>query len=457
MFSRCPACQTVFRVRPEQLRAHQGQVRCGRCQATFNALDHLFEARGAVTPAATSTEAENPPPHAVDAPPRTNDTARRPLPDGQADAGVAERDIERFFILEDRDGEDVRQDELTLDIDAPDDGAFRPATAAEPTFDFGGSLDFEVPDRPLARRGPPAKSESRREPTGGEPETFPEFLDLSDLVPPAPDAQPPHDATPADHPVGPPLAERGRREPGIRAGTEDGGGPGLAAGRPEPARSTPERNEPAPTEPGPEGPLHTPRAAARSPAPPAASFAPDADESEIARLDAVYGAPARSPGRRWLLGLGIGVLLGALLVQATYLFREDLARRWPPLRPAFVAACERLGCTVPLPRVAGAISIEASDLQSEPGRPGRFLLQATMRNRAPHPLAHPHLELTLTDRQDRPLARRVLAPVEWVPAEALARGGLDQGFAPGRDLVLNLPFEAPGLDANGYRIYAFYP
>ncbi len=39
--TRCPACQTAFRVKPEQLRARQGKVRCGKCQTVFNALDSL--------------------------------------------------------------------------------------------------------------------------------------------------------------------------------------------------------------------------------------------------------------------------------------------------------------------------------------------------------------------------------------------------------------------------------
>lgn len=43
MFTRCPSCQTVFRVRPEMLRVAHGQVRCGRCDALFNALDSLAE------------------------------------------------------------------------------------------------------------------------------------------------------------------------------------------------------------------------------------------------------------------------------------------------------------------------------------------------------------------------------------------------------------------------------
>ena len=43
MRTRCPACNTVFRVTSDQLRAKAGKVRCGQCRALFNAFDELFE------------------------------------------------------------------------------------------------------------------------------------------------------------------------------------------------------------------------------------------------------------------------------------------------------------------------------------------------------------------------------------------------------------------------------
>jgi len=41
MRTRCPECGTVFRVTSEQLRLKAGKVRCGQCQAIFNAFDGL--------------------------------------------------------------------------------------------------------------------------------------------------------------------------------------------------------------------------------------------------------------------------------------------------------------------------------------------------------------------------------------------------------------------------------
>ncbi|MBX3702894.1 MAG: DUF3426 domain-containing protein [Steroidobacteraceae bacterium] len=43
MYTQCPKCRTVFRVTAEVLRAAQGEVRCGVCATTFDALANLSE------------------------------------------------------------------------------------------------------------------------------------------------------------------------------------------------------------------------------------------------------------------------------------------------------------------------------------------------------------------------------------------------------------------------------
>jgi predicted Zn finger-like uncharacterized protein len=43
MLTQCPNCQTTFRVTAEILRVAEGQVRCGRCQTQFDALESLIE------------------------------------------------------------------------------------------------------------------------------------------------------------------------------------------------------------------------------------------------------------------------------------------------------------------------------------------------------------------------------------------------------------------------------
>jgi predicted Zn finger-like uncharacterized protein len=58
LFTRCPECDTTFRVTDETLKKANGQVRCGRCASVFNAYAELHD------PTAKNFEPEAPKPHA---------------------------------------------------------------------------------------------------------------------------------------------------------------------------------------------------------------------------------------------------------------------------------------------------------------------------------------------------------------------------------------------------------
>ncbi|MFO0449274.1 MAG: DUF3426 domain-containing protein [Pseudomonadota bacterium] len=62
MFTQCPECGTIFRVTAAVLRTARGQVRCGVCDATFDALGYLTEdvEVDPVTGAAIATDATRP-------------------------------------------------------------------------------------------------------------------------------------------------------------------------------------------------------------------------------------------------------------------------------------------------------------------------------------------------------------------------------------------------------------
>lgn len=189
-------------------------------------------------------------------------------------------------------------------------------------------------------------------------------------------------------------------------------------------------------------------------APPPTAPASEREEPDLARLDAAYGrAPRRTHPVVRVLGalfaIGLTALLGA---QTVYLYRTEIARELPGLRPLLTEACAQVGCVVPYPQDAERIAIEASDLQAEPGRPGHYLLHATLNNRAEYPQRWPYLELTLTDAGDKPISRRVLAPAEWQRADTSA-----EAFPARTAIELRLPFQVPELAPTGYRIYAFYP
>jgi predicted Zn finger-like uncharacterized protein len=154
-----------------------------------------------------------------------------------------------------------------------------------------------------------------------------------------------------------------------------------------------------------------------------------------------------------LYGALIALLVAGIAAQALLEYRNALAAHAAFTRPMLAAACAVANCTVGPLHDAGALSIDASDLQADPAHRGLLKLTATIRNRASHPIAWPYLELTLTDASDNVVARRALAPTEYAGAAADPARGIPGN---GEDL-LTLFIDASQTSQAGYRLYLFYP
>lgn len=161
----------------------------------------------------------------------------------------------------------------------------------------------------------------------------------------------------------------------------------------------------------------------------------------------------------WTWGVASLLLLVVLAGQGSYFYRTELSVLVPTLQPYLEQYCAWLECTVPLPQRAELLSIETSDLQSDPAQPaGVITLTATVRNRAPFPQALPAFELTLTDTQDQPLASRILTPAQYLGAgKKSAADVVAQAIAPNQDINLKLYLDSGDLKAAGYRLFLFYP
>ena len=162
-----------------------------------------------------------------------------------------------------------------------------------------------------------------------------------------------------------------------------------------------------------------------------------------------------APRRRFGWALAALLALAAILAQLTYQYRTEIAVLVPETRPHLAAACAKLGCELRLPRRPKQMAIESSDLQAEGRGDNVIVLNAVLRNQAPFAQEYPSLELTLTDERDEAVARRVLAPADYlgnVAPEVIARG-----IGPRADAVLRVYIDASGLRAIGYRMYLFFP
>jgi predicted Zn finger-like uncharacterized protein len=140
----------------------------------------------------------------------------------------------------------------------------------------------------------------------------------------------------------------------------------------------------------------------------------------------------------------------ALVLQIAYLFRVDIAARIPRAAPFLAMMCAPLGCSIEPSHDPRELAITGSELRADPVRSDVIVLSATLKNESERTRAYPALELTLTDAQNKPLARRVFTPTEYARQKAAK-------ISPGSEVPLELALEIGNLNAAGYRLYLFYP
>lgn len=161
--------------------------------------------------------------------------------------------------------------------------------------------------------------------------------------------------------------------------------------------------------------------------------------------------PARQ--HTWLWTTGVLVLTVLLLAQSAYFFRIGLAAHMPALKPALVAYCHLLGCSVVLPQQPELLSIESSSLSADPDHENQVNLDALLRNRGGYAQSFPALSLTLNDMQDKPLARRNFLPADYLPAEENETRGLSANH----EVSIRLRMDTAELRPVGYRLELYYP
>ncbi|WP_371323979.1 DUF3426 domain-containing protein [Dechloromonas sp. ZY10] len=411
MRTRCPVCGTIFRVTSEQLRLKAGKVRCGHCQALFNAFDSLMPDETPAPVPATLPEINDElvlRSQAATLIGRAVPDELLPVPSVEAIADAWHAAGLASLAPENEAPPELHADPEEVQAECSEQAATAAASAAVGGGEALSRSTAAQDDFPEASRLPEALPADVSDPLRLEPQLLsaPEAAEASL----EPTFEP---ALASDMPAAATLetpAEMSGETP--EQSTQAARDAGLVAARE--LSDTPAFNRWA-----------------------AGTLANDG-----------YGGFAPESARpQWpfvVMGL---VLLLLLLAQAGHHFRSEIARKWPETEAIYTA----LGVVVPLPRNADLVAIETSDLQSDAQR-GLFVLQATLKNRAAFRQAWPSLELTLTDTLDGVVTRRVLAPVEYLPPGTAA-----EFFAADSEIGIRLWLESSGAAAAGYRLYLFYP
>lgn len=150
--------------------------------------------------------------------------------------------------------------------------------------------------------------------------------------------------------------------------------------------------------------------------------------------------------------IGVIVLLVGLLLQSAYVFRDQIAVRFPAVQPLLAQMCDALGCQVGLPAQIEAVSLESSELQALAPEKNTFVFNALLRNHHATAQAWPNIELTLNDANEQAVARRVFTPRDYLATQEAGKG-----FAANSEQPIKLFLSLSPLKAAGYRVYLFYP
>ena len=154
---------------------------------------------------------------------------------------------------------------------------------------------------------------------------------------------------------------------------------------------------------------------------------------------------------KFLLWLGLPLLLVALAAQLSYFFRADIAAYSPEAGRYLRAACARLGCEVKLPQHIDLLSLESSHLQELQGQQGQYTLTALLRNQADAAQAWPSLDLQLKAETGQPLIRKVVEPASYLNSVDLKKG-----LAAHAEHEIQLSFEMIGERPGGFSVTLFF-
>lgn len=414
LITRCPVCETMFKVVADQFKVAQGWVRCGYCGEVFDAAQHLVsEENGVMTGAAPDGARTQETPQGeqdtpVSLPATASGELQQELVSALPEAVLTVPEAQNPAISSKESGESGLA-KLDGEPALHSQPAPAPAPAPEIEFFYSDAAQVEIP--PVQH--------------------FPvQDFSVQDLQVQASSAQ----ASPAQD-----LPEE---EASVNQLPETA----------LPASAAPVGDAPAelslstadqPVSPAPDEPV----VSAVAPAP-EVSFVRDARRKAFWKRPLVRG----------FLGLLSLALLAALLLQWVLQHKDTLAARDPRLAPFLQALCGPLNCEIRPPRRIESLVIDSSSF-SKTG-PDLYRLSFVLKNTSAAVLEIPALEVTLTDGQEQALVRRVLAPREFgATAARLAAHAELAGVVTLK--VSGEPVEAPAasrpLPVTGYRILAFYP
>ncbi len=173
---------------------------------------------------------------------------------------------------------------------------------------------------------------------------------------------------------------------------------------------------------------------------------------EVDPLD--LSLPKKASRRQfWLLATASILLIGGLFAQMAY-FNFDQWARITQYRPYYALVCEQLNCRLPSSYDVSQIRTTASpQVSSHTKYKDALSVDVLFMNHATYEQAFPKLELTFTDKNERVMAHRLFLPREYLAGEA---SGLTM-MPTDTPIHIALEIKDPGPKANNYQVRFIAP
>ncbi len=348
--TRCPHCQTTFRVVHDQLKLRSGMVRCGNCQQIFNGIEHLIRANTPGAPIDTATAATG---------------VATPAMPATLTGGPTSPTAPHPIILA----------KPPLPEVPPEPAPATPIVPPESLESLVRAPAVSAPPPPEPSIAPPEQLEM---PTAASTSPvienhFPTKIHAASKIEPQLN-EGPWEHKPTPHELA--MAMAHHQEPKL----DDE----------NPVKNDKNDSAPAPVE----------------------NSSSEMEEPSFVKAGRRQQKWGRIWSL--LQATACVLLVTLLLGQSIYTWRDMIVLHWPTSKVMIFNACTILQCKINLPSQIHAIAIELGELQVLPRNKNTFSYSTALRNHSNMVQAWPHIELILTDGNDIAVARRVFTPAEYI-------------------------------------------
>lgn len=436
MVTRCPQCNTSFRITATQLQSARGAVRCGACLHIFKARDHLVGSDQ--PPEADSALVRKPDPGTGKRRAPSKESARR---DTSAASGKSAANKRRGAGTLQKSEPGLKFDQSQIDREAQ--------RADEDDFLISDDMNrrVEPEDEDLFGLGEPLSEQQRRhslfERTPGD-EHSPESEDDTD------ESWAMSLLEEEESVEVKPAGETKESDPGEEASLEPGA---TSASLPE--NASPPTGDEAEADRADESlrfhleanddeevDYQGEKISAHDPERAALLMSIDPEPVEMSEQ------PRRLGRRAWLWPAVAGLALVVLIFQLGWL-QFDRLSRIEPYRSAYGVVCPLLGCELPTLVDRERIAVRNRVVRAHPEREDALILDAILLNTAEFEQPFPPLALEFSDTRGEVVAARQFEPAEYLSGELAGR----EHIPPNQPVHITLELVDPGPEAVGNRAY----